>query len=530
MKIIPTLTAIAITAGLIGCHETPSISESSLAGSLPFASIDDIKSILEKGESCTSITQVFRDRINMLDDTSGLNAITVVNPNALEIAKEIDLEYGSNSDERPALLCVPFVVKDNIDTVSMPTTGGSSYLADTKVKEDAFIFGRLVDAGALPIAKTNMAEWAFSPRQTVSATYGRTANAYNLNASPAGSSGGTASAIAAGFAVIGIGTDTGNSVRGPSSHLGLTGLRPTLGLVSRNGIIPLSFDRDIAGPITRTARDAAHVMAVIAGRDSSDPYTDSPPTLDYIGKLSKADLQGKKIGVLTDLVSPARTDPEIFSAFQEAMNSLEEAGASIGMVSITNFEMLANDESMYCPRFGYDLRRYLKFRTGEDAMRDLLRYLLENEIYGADTLVPEGLKYFASFPDDLDPNVWGEPCYDLEQNPARQAFRVAVIAALEAGAYDALAYPSWAMLPATIDRAHEDYAGDNNQIVSPPTGLPAITTPMGFSASGLPMGLQLLGRPFSDADLLALAHAFETETAHWRAPESFSALDANPQN
>lgn len=534
MKILHRMAMPLLLAPLAACQTPPPSTDTPimapLAKTAPFASVDAVKAMAAGDNGCLAVVQTFIDRIEAYDKPSGLNAITVVNPDALAIAAELDTRYAGVMEGLPPLFCVPVLIKDNIDTVGLPTTGGSDFLADIPVADDAFIYRRLVEAGAVPIAKTNMAEWAFSPRQSISATYGRTANAYALDATPAGSSGGTASGVAAGFAVIGIGTDTGNSVRGPSSHLALTGLRPTLGLVSRDGIVPLSFDRDTAGPMVRSARDAAQVMAVIAGSDPADSYTAQAPRLDYLAAIEAADLRGKTIGILSDLASPDASDPEVMAAFDAAVQALQRAGASVEPVSVPDFEALANDGSMFCPRFGYDLQLYLTARSGGEVDASLLRNLSDSKTYGADVLVPGGLDYFAGFPADVHPAEWEQPCPDLDSHPARQAFRTAVIATMDAGSFDALIYPSWARLPAQLESAHDDYAGDNNQVVSPPTGLPAVTTPMGFSNSGLPMGLQFLGRPYSDAELLGLAHAFERQTAHWRAPDAFPPLSPADQN
>ena len=157
----------------------------------------------------------------------------------------------------------------------MVTSGGSIALKDSIPPDDAFMVRRLREADAIIIAKTNMAEWAFSPRETISSSFGVTANAYDVTRVPAGSSGGTASAVAASFAVAGLGSDTGNSIRGPSSHLALVGIRSTMGLTSRDGVIPLIADRDIAGPIARSVEDVAILFNVLAGYDPADPYTEA---------------------------------------------------------------------------------------------------------------------------------------------------------------------------------------------------------------------------------------------------------------
>jgi len=228
------------------------------------------QSISEGKYSAEELTRAYLYRIESLD--SALNSISIVNPEALAIAKKLDEEYQKTGKLRP-LHGVPLIVKDNINTIGLPTTAGSQALADFYPEEDAFIIKRLVEAGAIIIAKSNMAEWAFSPMHSESSTVGTTRNPYNLDHVPAGSSGGTGAAVAANFGTIGLGTDTGNSIRGPSSHNALVGFRTTLGLVSREGIVPLYLRNDVVGPMCRTVEDATKVLEVIAGIDSKDPIT-----------------------------------------------------------------------------------------------------------------------------------------------------------------------------------------------------------------------------------------------------------------
>ena len=236
--------------------------------------IAQVQDAITSGQTtCRMVVQSYLDRIEAYDQPTGMNAITVVNPNALARADEID-EALDNGDTLGSLFCAPLLIKDNYDTYDLPTTGGSIALKESIPPDDAFMVQKLREADAIVLAKTNMAEWAFSPRQTVSSSYGTTANAYALDRVPAGSSGGTASGVAANFGVAGMGTDTGNSIRGPSSHLALFGIRSTIGLTSRDGVIPLSFQSDIAGPMTRTVEDAARIFNVVAGYDPADPYTD----------------------------------------------------------------------------------------------------------------------------------------------------------------------------------------------------------------------------------------------------------------
>ncbi len=281
MKSVRDAGSSGLTCGLVGAALLAAGSVAACADAPPTpgsvdvveASIAELQSaILEGRTTCRAVVRAHLDRIEAYDSSSGLHAITEVNPRALERADSIDRALAAG-ESTGALFCAPLLVKDNFDTHDMPTTAGSIALAGSLPPEDAFMVRRVREAGAIVIAKTNMAEWAFSPRQTVSSSYGRTANAYALDRTPAGSSGGTASGVAASFGVAGLGTDTGNSIRGPSSHLALVGIRSTLGLTSRAGVVPLSLDRDIAGPMARSVEDAARIFDVVAGYDPADPYT-----------------------------------------------------------------------------------------------------------------------------------------------------------------------------------------------------------------------------------------------------------------
>jgi len=262
------------------------------------------------------VVQAYLDRIEAYDEAT-VNAITVLNPNALPRADEIDAAVDAG-EELGSLFCVPMLVKDNFDTHDMITSGGSIALVENYPPDDAFMVRRIREEDAIIIAKTNMAEWAFSPRESVSSSFDTTANAYDLERVPAGSSGGTASGVAASFGLIGLGSDTGNSIRGPSSHLALVGIRSTIGLTSRDGVIPLSFDRDIAGPMGRTVEDVAKVFNVVAGYDPADPYTEDGRDRkepDYTAFLDTNGLEGARIGVLRSLVEPEATDTAIARIF-----------------------------------------------------------------------------------------------------------------------------------------------------------------------------------------------------------------------
>src|SRR5436189_2230195 len=239
------------------------------------ATIQQIQAAFRDGSlTCRGLVEQYLRRIDAYDKNGAtLNAIVRINPDALRTADDLDRRLQQSGPIGP-MHCVPVIVKDNYETIDMPTTAGSLSLEGMMTGRDAFVVKRLRDAGAVMIAKSNMAEFAFSPYETVNSILpGYSRNPYDTSRVTAGSSGGTAAAVAANFGAVGLGTDTGNSIRGPSSHQALVGIRATMGLVSRGGVVPLSILADIAGPITRTVEDAAAVLQVIAGPDASDRLT-----------------------------------------------------------------------------------------------------------------------------------------------------------------------------------------------------------------------------------------------------------------
>src|SRR5215469_13601869 len=266
------------------------------------ATIADIHSAIESRElTCRQLVQMYIDRIEAYDKRGpALNAIIMINPKALAVADDLDAKFARSGMSGP-LHCVPLIVKDNFNTADMPTTAGSLSLKGSNPATDAFQVRKLREAGALVLAKSNMAEFAWSRFETVSSILpGYTRNPYALDRVPAGSRGGTAAAVAASFGAAGLGTDTGNSIRGPSSHTSLVGIRSTMGLTSRDGIVPLFLDKDIGGPLTRTVADAAAVLDVVAGTDPADAATaaaDSHKPDSYLKFLDKDGLRGARIGL-----------------------------------------------------------------------------------------------------------------------------------------------------------------------------------------------------------------------------------------
>ena len=539
------IVATMAVAWVTGCGAEPELDPSPIP--VLELTIAELHAALDGGHTtCRMVVQAHLDRIDAYEER--INAITVVNPRALEVADSLDAvrgDAGGSTTTRGPLHCVPMLVKDNFDTHDMVTTGGSMALRDNVPPDDAFMVRRIREAGAVIVAKTNMAEWAFSPRESVSSSFDTTRNAYALDRVPAGSSGGTASGVAASFGLIGLGSDTGNSIRGPSSHLALVGIRSSMGVTSRDGVIPLSFDRDIAGPMGRTVEDVARVFAVVAGYDPADPYTEL--TLgrtgeDYRGFLSEGDgsieggasgepaggggagtspsLTGTRLGILRALADPAESDTAVVRLFDAAVADLEGLGAEVVEVDLDIAAQLERP-NMFCARFRYDMGRYLESLGDGAPFRDVLTVLETGEYHPS---VEGSLRSYEDDPLDTPPGEWDEPCPDYAVNPGRQAYRAAVEEAMSETGVDALLYPSWTHPPAHLDNAREEYRGDNSQRVAPATGLPAITVPMGFTYGSLPAGLQILGRWGSEAELFRLAYAYEQGTGHRRPPEDFPEL------
>ena len=486
------------------------------------ATIADVQQAIFSGATtCRLVVQSHLDRIEAYEDR--INAITVVNPAALDRADELDAALAAGDEPGP-LFCVPMLVKDNFDTHDMVTTGGSIALAASIPPDDAFMVRRIREADAVVVAKTNMAEWAFSPRQSVSSSFDTTRNAYALDRVPAGSSGGTASGVAASFGVIGLGSDTGNSIRGPSSRLALVGIRSTIGLTSRDGVIPLFFDRDIAGPMGRTVEDVARVFDVVAGYDPADPYTEAGRGRredDYTSFLDADGLQGARIGVLRALVDVEDADSGVVAVFEGALRALEGLGAEI--VDPFDFDVRAQlqRENMSCSRFRYDMHMYLTSLGDRAPFTDVLAVLETGE---HSDYVERSLRSFTDSPLDTHPSEWDPPCPDFLRNEGRQGYLGDLVAAMDAAEVDALVHPTWLSPPAHIDRAREEYSGDNSQRVAPATGMPAITVPMGFTEGVHPAGLQILARPYAEGLLFRYAYAYEQGTRHRRPPEGFAEL------
>jgi Asp-tRNA(Asn)/Glu-tRNA(Gln) amidotransferase A subunit family amidase len=484
------------------------------------ASITDIHAAMEAGQlTARDLVRIYLDRIEAYDKQGpAINAIITVNPNALARAEELDRAFAESGFVGP-LHGIPVIVKDNYDTHDLPTTAGSLSLEGSIPPDDAYQVRAIREAGAIVMAKSNMAEFAFTPYETVGSMLpGYTRNPYAVNRMTAGSSGGTAAAVASSFGAVGLGTDTGNSIRGPSSHQALVGIRSTMGLTSRDGIIPLYYDKDIGGPMARTVADAVAVFDVIAGYDPADPVTGSSQehkAARYADYLDADALSGARIGVMRQWSNRNGADAEVIERFEEALDAMRHAGATIvDPVTIPDMSEIRR-AGLWCSRFKYDINTYLATLGPDAPVKNIDEIVTSRRTHPS---IRPRLEYFQQVEDPPDQD---ESC--LRSLPNRDRLRDAVREQLELHDLDAMVYPTWSNAPRLIGDLNTPH-GDNSQDLAPGTGFPAVTVPMGYVQGNLPVGLQLFGDAWSEPTLIALAYAFEQATQHRRAPETTPAL------
>ena len=490
------------------------------------ATIDDAHAAFASGElTCRALVRGYLDRIAAYDQAGpALNAVQTVNPRALARAGALDAAYAEDGLAGP-LHCVPVLLKDQVETREMPTTYGSALFDDFVAGRDATIVTRLEEAGAIILAKTNMGEFA---SRYVGSAFGIIRNAYDPARNPSGSSGGTGAGVAANFGLVGIGEDTGGSIRGPAAVHALVGLRPTVPLVSRFGMMPANPSSDTLGPMTRTVRDAALVLDAIAGYDPNDPVTAHAAGHvpdSYAAALDAADLQGARIGVIRDAMDP-RTDPEtdgyrqVRAVIDRALADLRSLGAVVvDPVAVADLELA--QQTYVANNFETEAatNAYLAQHPGAPA-RTLRSILLSGVVtpWRAAGLL----------------DVVGRSTDDAAYLPilqARERLRQSVLTAMADQELDALAYATFDHPPALISpdvlrnpRTADAYALGNNRYLSPVIGFPALTVPAGLTADGLPVGLELLGRPFTETALLGFGYAYEQATGRREPPRTTPAL------
>ncbi|HVC19063.1 MAG TPA: amidase family protein [Vicinamibacterales bacterium] len=481
------------------------------------ATIAQIHAAMKAGRlTCRALVERYLQRIAAYDKNGpAINSIIMVNPDALKEADALDRRFLQGGFVGP-LHCIPMIIKDNYQTAGLQTTAGSLSLKGFIPDKDAFLVKRVKAAGAIVLAKANMDEFAFSPYETVSSILpGYTRNPYALDRVTAGSSGGPAAAVAASFGAVGLGTDTGNSIRGPASHQALVGIRATMGLTSRAGIVPLDLLADVGGPMARTVADAVAVFQVIVGYDPDDPATDAArgrPIPDYSKSLVRDGLRGARIGVLRQAWKADTADPEVMAVFQKALDDMRRGGATIiDPATVIGLDAIHRDRSAGpCMGFKYDINRYLAAQGDRVPVHSLAEIIKSGLFHPSIAL---RLERAEAGPENgpETPACHAEMAY-------RQQVRTAVLQTMDSLKLDAFVYPTWSNVPRLIGDLNTP-AGDNSQFFSPTTGFPAIDVPMGYTRGGrLPAGLTLYGRPWDEATLFKLAYSYEQETHHRRPP------------
>jgi amidase len=487
------------------------------------ASVTDIHKAFQNGTlSCHSLVKQYLDRIQAYDKQGpAVNAMLYVNPRAIEQADDFDREFKRTGKLKP-LGCIPIVLKDNFHTADMPTTAGSVLLKGAQPAKDAFAVARLRESGALILGKANLQEFA-SGGITVSSLGGQTKNPYDLTRTPSGSSGGTAVAVASNFAAAGTGSDTGGSIRSPSSANNLVGIRPTLGLISRDGIVPVSVTQDTIGPLTRNIADCARMLDAMAGYDPNDPVT--ALSVGHIPKsytaYLKNGLKGARIGLLKTLFGKGPDYEEVNEVMDKAVAALKEQGAVI--VSIEDPALDSGrleDLHLRMNEFEFkaDIDGYLRSQGSRVAVHSLAEIIASGKY---DKSLEKFFTKAASHEDGFH-----EAGY-MQRRVEIDALKIEVANLMAQHHLDALVFPHQKCLVIPIGQTIQP---DRNGSLGSLTGFPAIVIPAGFSAPtanapiGLPIGIEFLAPPWREPELLELAYGFEQTTHARKPPKSTPAL------
>lgn len=511
-------------AALLACASAGSAAAQDTTFAYDEATVAGLQERMAQGTlDSRTLVRAYLDRIAAIDKAGpAINAVIELNPGAMAEAEARDAERAAGNARGP-LHGIPVLLKDNIDAVGMANSAGSLALADHRPAEDAFLVRRLREAGAVILGKTNLSEWAnFRSTHSSSGWSGRggqTRNPYVLDRNPCGSSSGTGSAIAANMAAVGVGTETDGSVICPAAMTGLVGIKPTLGLVSRAGIIPLAHSQDTAGPMTRTVADAAVLLTTMAGTDPADPATaqaDAHAT-DYTRFLDPQALARRRIGVVRKL---AGMEPNADRALEQAIAVLRAQGATIvDPVEVPNIDALGDDEfTVLLYEFKHDIAAYLAAAgAGPKTLADLIAF---NEAH-ADAEMPwfgQELFEMAEAKGPLTDAAYVEAL----ARARRRAGPEGIDAALKAHKLDALLAPSWGPAfptdPVLGDHvvSGDPTIGGVSQLTSV-AGYPSITVPAGF-AHGLPVGIVFMGTAWSEPTLIGIAYAYEQATQARRPP------------
>jgi amidase len=472
-----------------------------------------------------AITQAYIKRIVAYDKRGPyLNSIINLNAHALADADKLDAALKATGKLTGPLHGIPVIVKDNLDTVDLPTTSGVALFKDFVPTKDAFVVARLRRAGAILLAKASLSELAMGLADTINSVLpGFTRNPYNTAYASGGSSGGTGVAIAANFATVGVGTDTGGSVRAPASINNLVGIRPTVGLVSRTGMGPLDSQRDTPGPMGRNVEDVARLLEVMVGVDPADARTagsEANVPRTYTAFLDRNGLKGARIGVFRQTLKlQDGADDRVVALFERAVVDLRAAGAEIvDDFSVPGFETFprppqtpartkADWEAFFAfkgPTF--PVKSVAELRDAPPSKRVHPLHAARVAEIAAVTLSPE-----------QDPQT-------VQGRKDEQMYRDKLSAAMETAHVAALVFPVWTF-PPKINGDRGQTAQGSLTFIGSATQWPVVVVPMGFVGENLPLGFQLLGRPWSEGQLIKFAYAYEQVSHHRRPPPTVPPLE-----
>ncbi|MDB4884408.1 MAG: N-carbamoylputrescine amidase [Gemmatimonadetes bacterium] len=526
VSLLPTTPALARTTGAPPVHSPPSSSLPPAAGIYDLAeqSITELQAALGRGELTSHrLVEQYLQRIESMDRQGpSLRYVLETNPDALALADQLDVERKAGKLRGP-LHGIPVLVKDNIDTADrMSTTAGSLALADARPVRDAYVVERLRAAGAILLGKTNLSEWA-NFRSTHassgwSARGGQARNPYALDRSPSGSSSGSAGAVASNYCSVAVGTETDGSITSPAAACSLVGIKPTVGLVSRSGIVPISHSQDTAGPMTRSVSDAAALLTVLAGADPRDVATRGAKALDYARFLDPNGLRGARIGVAREKFTGYSHATD--AVFETALAVMKDRGAVlVDSANIATVAGLGDAEfDVLLFEFKDDLRRYLASRPAGARARSLDDLIAFNRAH-ADTEMP----YFAQeiFEMSAKKGSLQSTAYLKALAKCRDGSRTKGLDATFAKyRVDAIVAPTQGP-PWLIDLVNGDSSGGSSTSPCAVAGYPAISVPMGYTR-GLPLGVTFMGKAWSESVLIKLAYAYE-QAAAVRKPPTFAA-------
>lgn len=491
-----TVTVLLVTtASAAGAQSTSRTVAARVDTLVVEATIGDLQKGMSEGRvTALGLTRAYLARIAAYDQKGpALNAMIRVNPAAERDAAAMDAERRAGKVRGP-LHGIPIILKDNFNTADMPTTGSTLALASFVPREDAFLVRRLREAGAIIVGKSNLHELA-AGITSVSSMGGQTRNPYDPRRCPGGSSGGTGAAIAASFAVVGWGSDTCGSIRIPAAYGSLYGLRPTSGLVSRNGVIPLSHTQDVIGPLARTVTDLAIALDFTVGRDTADAATqalDGRQLPRFVESLNEDALRGKRLGILRNYMTG--TDGDIADSIRATARAMGALGAEVIDVTVPELDSLLARSGVIPFEFKWDLMDFLVKFPGApvNSLRDIIDRGLHHEALDATFRTRDSVQ-------TRDSEAYRAAL-------AKQgALRVRLVALFDSLRLDALIYPTMQRRPVLVGEAQPGTTCS----LSSHSGLPALSLPAGFTNDGLPVGLELMGKPFDDANLVAMAYAFE---------------------